>query len=137
VDLVKSDSDNMEKINTDYGRCRINSQLTRRIIDLHDQGYGLDFGINQCRGIVCLQDNREFGLAGVQVRIVDQVYDQFSHSYKYIHTIQTSCGEQGLLIADTFISTAAIAADTPDSDELHIPWFLKWNRNSLRLRSQA
>jgi hypothetical protein len=36
----------------------------------------------------------------MEVRIVDQVFDYISHSYKYIHTVETACGVRGLLVIE-------------------------------------
>jgi len=79
---------------------RINGSITKKIIDLHNVGYVFDFLILDQQEVICLQDNGHFPKENVLVKVMGQGYDLFSHSFKYIHTIETSCGKRGLLLAD-------------------------------------
>lgn len=86
-------------LNAELGRL-VNRQLTNRLIKLHAKGYDLDFGIinNQCVG--CLQNLELFTCDDVIVRLVDQVYDFISNSFKYVHTVDTSCGKKGIMVME-------------------------------------
>ncbi|MBS1522489.1 MAG: hypothetical protein JST50_15930 [Bacteroidetes bacterium] len=81
----------------------VNSSLAHRVIELHDDGYELDFRLAGEREIVCLQDNRKFGFRDVLVKIIDQVFDYMSNTYKYVHTIDTCCGCKGLLVIESIV----------------------------------
>jgi len=87
---------------------KVNVRATQKVIALHHQGYVFDFCLSDDKKISCLQDSRCFSFENIEINVIDQVYDQFSRSFKYIHTIQTSCGAMGLLLADTiyFVGTA-------------------------------
>lgn len=79
---------------------KVNGSITRKVIELHNIGYVFDFSILDQQEVICLQDNKHFRKENVNVKVMGQGYDLFSHSFKYIHTIETSCGKWGLLLAD-------------------------------------
>ena len=79
---------------------RLNNAIACRVIELHHLGYEFDFQIFNNRSVLCLQDNNCTAMEDLSVRLVDMGYDQLSHSFKYIHTVETSCGKRGLLLAD-------------------------------------
>lgn len=81
--------------------CRlVNHQLTRKLINLHNRGYELDFNLLNDHRLVCVQDGQCFSEEGLTVRIVDQVYDFITDSYKYLHTVETSCGKKGIMLIE-------------------------------------
>jgi len=95
----------MEKINRlKTGNRRINGSLTKRVIELHHYGYISDFQILDDHRLFCMQDNRFIPVEDVTVKVIDQCYDKLSHTFKYIHTIETCCGEKGLLLAEAILS---------------------------------
>ena len=77
---------------------KLNSSLTNKVIELHNTGYDQDFQLQGQKHLLCLQDNRLFNFDNVLVRLIDQGYDNLSHSFKYIHTIDTGCGQKGILL---------------------------------------
>ena len=79
---------------------KINGAITKHLIDLHTKGYHYDFQILGSCSLVCLQNNEGLQISDACVRLVDQVFDQRSHSFKYIHTIDPGNGFLGLLVAD-------------------------------------
>ena len=80
---------------------KINSKITRKEIELHIQGYTLDFcQLPNERSLLCLQDNMLFPMAGLTITLMDQSYDSLQKSFIYIHTIDSDCGYKGLLIAN-------------------------------------
>ncbi|MDB5023414.1 MAG: hypothetical protein JWP78_1169 [Mucilaginibacter sp.] len=83
----------------------INRSITKKVIELHNSGYVFDFLIADSLEIICLQDNRYFLFENVLIKIVDQGYDLLSRSYKYIHTIETYCGDKGLLLNDAIYTS--------------------------------
>ena len=87
-----------------------NCLLTKKIIDLHKQGYTYDFHVINQDEIVCDQDNSTHYLRCVMIRIIDQCYDVMSHTYKYVHTIDTPCGYKGLLITNKIYTAMSIAS---------------------------
>jgi hypothetical protein len=81
--------------------CRkVNCLLTKKVIELHSLGYEFDFRLLNKQEVICLQDDRKYHSSNTQVKVIDQVFDFLSHSYKYIHTVDTGCGTKGLLIIE-------------------------------------
>jgi len=78
---------------------RINSDLTLMVINLHAGGYIFDFQDVESR-FVCLQDNRSFQAADVQISVAGHCYDQLSKSFKYIYVIDTDSGLKGLMLSN-------------------------------------
>jgi len=90
---------------------KINSKITRKEIELHIQGYILDFcQLHNERSLLCLQDNMLFPMESLTITLMDQSYDSLQKSYIYIHTIDSDCGYKGLLIADKicFLNSAEV-----------------------------
>lgn len=88
---------------------KLNFLLTRRVIELHGQGYDHDFLVSGDQHLICLQNNKNFNKEDVNIKVVDQAYDQLSRSFKYIHTIDTGNGERGVLIADGIFINSTFA----------------------------
>ncbi|TCD26499.1 hypothetical protein EZ456_12965 [Pedobacter psychrodurus] len=78
----------------------MNSLLTKQVIDLHARGYHLDFAITADYGVLCIQSNSFFLSEAVELRLAAQGFDQLSCCQKYVYTVETFTGEQGLLMAD-------------------------------------
>jgi hypothetical protein len=78
----------------------INRDLALKVIELHNDGYDFDFSITPDRRIICMQDNRSFSPDEISIKVTDLNFDQLSNSYKYVHTVETCCGDKGLLIAN-------------------------------------
>jgi len=79
---------------------KLNSLLTKRVIELHSKGYDYDFLPSGNQHLLCLQNNADFKVTDVNINIIDQGYDQLSRSFKYVHSIDTGNGERGVLIAE-------------------------------------
>jgi hypothetical protein len=88
---------------------KLNFLLTRRVIELHGQGYDHDFLVSAGRHLICLQNNMNFNVEDVNIEVVDQGYDQLSRSFKYVHTIDTGNGERGVLIAEGILTNSTFA----------------------------
>ena len=84
----------------------LNNALTSMVINLHDQGYTDDFLATKDEQLFCIQDCENYSLADLNIRVIDQGFDQFSNSYKYIHTIETCNGSKGLLFTDLVLADA-------------------------------
>ena len=84
----------------------VNRSLTYRVIELHKKGYTIDFFVRN-KQLLCLQDNLNFGLGDVYIKVIDKVYDHFTHRFKYIHTIDTCNGEKGVMIIDSIFTNAS------------------------------
>lgn len=82
-------------------KLEMNDSLTKKVIELHDKGYDCDFFLIGETVLLCMQTNRRYPVKDVTVNAVKRAYDDFSHSYKHIHTIETSSGEKGVLLADS------------------------------------
>ena len=79
---------------------RLNGVITKRVIELQDQGYLYDFLSMGKQKFLCLQDSICFHDRDISIKVVDQVYDHFSHCYKYIHAVETATGHKGLLLEE-------------------------------------
>ena len=85
---------------------KLNNALTRRVIDLHDRGYTNDFLPTTDNKFLCIQDSEDFSAGELDIKVIDQQFDQLTKTYKYIHTIETINGSKGLLVID-FICTSS------------------------------
>ena len=79
---------------------KTNQRITKRVIELHEKGYHMDFHYLNKESMLCLQDNNYFDISELAIMVVDQVYDQFTRSFKYIHTVETTSGYRGVLLCD-------------------------------------
>ncbi|GGI26304.1 hypothetical protein [Pedobacter mendelii] len=87
-------------MNYQKGKLEVNESMTKKVIELHDKGYNFDFLLIGEKFLLCMQNNNSYPLKDVMVSSVKRAYDRFSHSYKHIHTIETSSGEKGVLLTD-------------------------------------
>jgi hypothetical protein len=87
-------------------KLKLNNALTNCVIDLHNQGYTDDFLSIKNERFLCLQNSEDFSLAELNIKVIDQGFDQFSQTYKYIHTIETVNGSKGLLVTDLIFKDA-------------------------------
>jgi hypothetical protein len=79
---------------------KLNNGLTKRVIELQAKGYHFDYLISGNKELLCVQNNQAIPLNAVHINVVDQVYDQLSRSFKYVHTIDTGNGERGVMITE-------------------------------------
>ena len=84
----------------------INRAITRQVINLHKQGYVNDFCLCN-KHLLCMQNAVNFRVNDVCIKVIDQVYDQLSRRFKYIHTIDTCNGEKGVMIIDQIFTNAS------------------------------
>ena len=80
-----------------------NNAITKRVIELQDQGYLYDFMYLGKEKFLCLQDSVCFYPPDVSIKLIDQAYDQFSNCYKYIHSVETASGYKGLLLEEAIL----------------------------------
>ncbi|MBL4678375.1 MAG: hypothetical protein JKY70_19560 [Mucilaginibacter sp.] len=83
--------------------------LASCVIALHSLGYTEDFLPLSSNTLLCLQNNQNFSINDLYIKVIDRGFDAATNSYKYIHTIDTINGEKGLLIADAACSGAYLA----------------------------
>jgi len=85
---------------------RLNGRITKRVIELHEKGYSMDFHSISKHYYLCLQDSFGFAIDDLVIVVIDQIFDKFSNSYKYIHTVETTTGYKGVLLSDDICTTA-------------------------------
>ncbi len=78
----------------------VSCAMTRKVIDLHNQGYVYDFLITVDKIVMCIQDDQHYSNRDLIIRLTDICFDEISKSFKYIHTVETYCGRRGLLVAN-------------------------------------
>ncbi|OOQ59732.1 hypothetical protein [Mucilaginibacter pedocola] len=79
---------------------KLNNDLTKSVIALHDKGYTHDFLPMQNQHFLCLQDDVDFGIEDLNIQVASEGFDQLTKTYKYIHIIETVNGSKGLLVWD-------------------------------------
>ncbi|WP_406826643.1 hypothetical protein [Pedobacter sp. KACC 23697] len=79
---------------------RLNVSITKKVIELQEQGYDCDFLLLANGSLLCMQTNLNYPLSTVAINQREQGYDFFSHSYKHVHAIETGNGERGVLLTE-------------------------------------
>lgn len=79
---------------------RLNVSITKKVIELQEQGYDCDFLLLANGTLQCMQTNFSYPLSTVAIKQREHGYDFFSHSYKNVHTIETGNGERGVLLTE-------------------------------------
>jgi len=79
---------------------RLNVSITKKVIELQEQGYDCDFLLLANGSLQCMQTNLNYPLSAVFIKEREHGYDLFSHSYKHVHTIETGNGEKGVLLTE-------------------------------------
>ncbi len=85
---------------------KLNGSITKRVIELHANGYEYDF-LMLGSHLLCLQNNQRFPVGAVDIKVVDQGYDKLSRSFKYVHVIETCSGEKGLMIVEAIFTNSS------------------------------
>ena len=86
---------------------KLNHTLTKRVISLHQEGYTDDFLPVNAEKLRCLQNGESFAIRDLQVNLIDCDYDRLTHTYQYIHTIDTEVGQRGLLVTNGIFTLPA------------------------------
>ncbi|GGH03910.1 MULTISPECIES: hypothetical protein [Pedobacter] len=79
---------------------RLNVSITRKVIELQEQGYDCDFLLLANGNLQCMQTNLNYPVSAVSIKEREHGYDLLSHSYKHVHTIETGNGERGVLLTE-------------------------------------
>ena len=79
---------------------KIKNAVADAVIKLHQNGYNHDFSVLEDNSYLCLQNNKLYMPKQVSLAFIDEFYDRFTCTYKFIHTIETCCGTKGLMISD-------------------------------------
>jgi hypothetical protein len=79
---------------------RLNATITKKVIELQEQGYDCDFLLLANGSLLCMQTNLNYPVSTVAIRQREHGYDFLSHSYKNVHTIETGNGEKGVLLTE-------------------------------------
>jgi len=80
---------------------RMNKAITKKIIELQEQGFDLDFCLDQDKRLRCVQNNFWFAKEETAIRLVDLHYDQLTNKFIYIHSVETFSGYNGLILANS------------------------------------
>ena len=79
---------------------KINPRLTELIIGLHEQGYTEDFFM-EGQAIYLTAGEKQMNLClPFTIKDIDEYYDSLNRKYRYVQTVETSCGIKGILISD-------------------------------------
>ena len=81
-----------------------NRSLTKKIIELQQLGYEQDFFKSDYDELICLQLDQRFPLDAVEIKLIDQQYDFMSHSFKYLHTVDTDSGQKGIALSNDILT---------------------------------
>ncbi|WP_316843924.1 hypothetical protein [Pedobacter psychrodurus] len=77
---------------------KLNPTITNWVISLHQKGYTDDFLSITPEKLQCVQNGESFALVDLRINLVDCSFDNLTHTFQYIHTIETQVGCRGLLI---------------------------------------
>ncbi|WP_443943512.1 hypothetical protein ACJVDH_11310 [Pedobacter sp. AW1-32] len=83
---------------------RMNVSITKKVIELQEQGYDCDFLLLANGSLLCMQTNFIYPLSSLYIQKLEHGYDFFSHCYKHVHTIETGNGERGVLLTEKEVS---------------------------------
>lgn len=87
---------------SDYksGTEKKNGRITNRVIELQERGFDLDFQLLGGKEVLCIQNNIVFKIDNLEILVLEQAYDQFSHSQMFIHSVETFEGLRGILLSE-------------------------------------
>lgn len=97
---------------------KINEELTKLIIMMHDQGFSEDFYYDNQDQIVNYQHNEHFLIAEVNINFLGKFADKISKTMKFIYTVITHCGTQGLLFTDNQVDDLSLTKSFGTSVQL-------------------
>jgi len=87
---------------------KTNTRITKRIIGLLKKGFQLDFHFLEEQNFQCLQAEGNFLAEDLCITVIDQVFDRFSRTFKYIHSIETSNGYKRVLLSEQICTTQSL-----------------------------
>jgi len=102
----------MKKVKT------INEELTKLIISMHDQGFSEDFYYDQASHVISYQLNESFPIGEVSIDFLGKFVDNISNVMRFIYTVITHSGAEGLLFTDSQIHPLAKAIQ---KDKYQVP----------------
>ena len=79
---------------------RKNALLTSMIINLHAEGYTEEFSTEDTQTMLFPLSDPKACIPYFEILLINQVFDELSGSYKYIHANESDCGVRGLLLTD-------------------------------------
>jgi hypothetical protein len=88
-------------------RRRQNASLTKMIINLHSRGFTEEFYIRDAKVFTFSTIYPEESISSFEVLLINQVFDELSGGYKYIHAIESDSGVRGLLLIEECLFTPA------------------------------
>jgi hypothetical protein len=91
-------------MNSNNRNKKINCLITSRIIDLQAKGYDLDYFVLDRCVLCCMQNNLLTPLKDAVIELIDLGYDHFYQEFKYIHTVENTNGDKGMLIVNRIFS---------------------------------
>lgn len=87
---------------------KINAQITKRIIELQNNGYIYDFEGCSESAVVCIQNGYEFPESETSIKLIDLRHNEISKEFTYIHTIDTFCGYKGIILCNRILCNCYI-----------------------------
>ncbi|RBQ06766.1 hypothetical protein DRW42_13400 [Pedobacter miscanthi] len=78
---------------------KFNGSIANRVMELHSKGYDADFFERGDHELISGQSNLPVVHGEAEVKLVDQCLHHPSKAYMYLHTVETSTGERGLLLS--------------------------------------
>jgi hypothetical protein len=93
---------------------KMNKALTKKVTELHSQGYDGDFSLDQNQQLVCIQNNHVFLKESIAIKLVDQIYDRLFNHYKYLYVVESDSGERGILLLN-YVHFDAICGSGADN----------------------
>jgi hypothetical protein len=92
------------------------AMLTRMIISLHAKGYTEEFCIKGTPAMICMVTDPELVIPYYDILLINQVFDELTGRYKYIHAIESESGQRGLLLDDICLFHRSALSELPERE---------------------
>ena len=100
-----------------------NQLLTKMIIALHENGFTDDFFVHDASDILGSVLSPGTIYPFFTVVLINQVFDELTNTYKYIHAIETICGRKGLLLsADLLFHTNNLVGPYDQTENMDLEY---------------
>ena len=78
---------------------KFNAKIARRVMEFHSKGFINDFFEEGEHNLVSLQSSYEIARGQAYIKLIDQCPHKPENDFIYLHTVETTEGEKGLLLS--------------------------------------
>ena len=77
----------------------LNAKIARRVMEFHVKGFTNDFFEDGEHILVSFQSSYEIVHGQASVKLIDQYQHKPENDFRYLHSVETTEGEKGLLLS--------------------------------------